>query len=76
MDRAMTASWNEVVGQEDKVFHLGDFSFGNMDTKYCSSATTTAAAGGTGGWKPVSMKSVNIRWSIRISSFFHMSLCI
>jgi calcineurin-like phosphoesterase family protein len=32
MDRAMTASWNAVVGQEDKVFHLGDFSFGNMET--------------------------------------------
>ncbi|MBP1989963.1 phosphoesterase [Paenibacillus eucommiae] len=31
MTRYMVESWNSVVGEEDKVFHLGDFSFLNRD---------------------------------------------
>lgn len=31
MNAAMIESWNSVVGREDKVFHLGDFSFLNRD---------------------------------------------
>lgn len=31
MNEAMIVSWNSVVGKEDKVFHLGDFSFLNKD---------------------------------------------
>ncbi len=30
MTDAMIAKWNAVVGREDKVFHLGDFSFLNQ----------------------------------------------
>ena len=29
MTEGMIARWNSVVGENDKVFHLGDFSFGN-----------------------------------------------
>ncbi|UQZ37314.1 phosphoesterase [Paenibacillus sp. PK3_47] len=31
MDRAMIESWNSVVGTQDTVFHLGDFSFLNLE---------------------------------------------
>jgi calcineurin-like phosphoesterase family protein len=31
MTDAMIAKWNAVVGREDKVFHLGDFSFLNQE---------------------------------------------
>ncbi|MFC4812457.1 phosphoesterase [Paenibacillus sp. GCM10023250] len=31
MDETMIAKWNAVVGEGDKVFHLGDFSFLNRD---------------------------------------------
>lgn len=31
MNEAMIGRWNEVVGPEDKVFHLGDFSFLNLE---------------------------------------------
>ncbi len=31
MTDAMVAKWNAVVGPEDKVFHLGDFSFLNQE---------------------------------------------
>ncbi|MEI7024647.1 phosphoesterase [Paenibacillus sp. y28] len=31
MTEAMIAKWNAVVGPEDKVFHLGDFSFLNLE---------------------------------------------
>ncbi|MBM7565040.1 phosphoesterase [Paenibacillus sacheonensis] len=31
MNEAMIEKWNAVVGTEDKVFHLGDFSFLNRD---------------------------------------------
>lgn len=31
MNEAMIAKWNAVVGRDDKVFHLGDFSFLNKD---------------------------------------------
>ena len=30
MDAHMIACWNEVVGEMDVVYHLGDFSFGNQ----------------------------------------------
>jgi calcineurin-like phosphoesterase family protein len=28
MDAAMVARWNEVVGPQDEVWHLGDFGMG------------------------------------------------
>lgn len=28
-DRALIQNWNNVVGQDDTVFHLGDFAYGN-----------------------------------------------
>lgn len=31
MDRVMMERWNSVVGKDDKVFHLGDFSFLNKE---------------------------------------------
>ncbi|CAI6083538.1 phosphoesterase [Cohnella sp. JJ-181] len=31
MDEAMIERWNAVVGRDDSVFHLGDFSFLNME---------------------------------------------
>ncbi|QHT63097.1 phosphoesterase [Paenibacillus lycopersici] len=31
MNETMIQKWNAVVGKEDKVFHLGDFSFLNRD---------------------------------------------
>lgn len=31
MNEAMIESWNSVVGPDDKVFHLGDFSFLNKE---------------------------------------------
>ncbi|WP_150267617.1 metallophosphoesterase [Paenibacillus tepidiphilus] len=31
MDRSMTTVWNSVVNAEDTVFHLGDFSFRNLE---------------------------------------------
>lgn len=31
MNEIMIAKWNAVVGKQDKVFHLGDFSFLNKD---------------------------------------------
>ena len=31
MTATMIERWNEVVGKEDKVFHLGDFSFLNLE---------------------------------------------
>lgn len=31
MDKVMIANWNAVVGKEDTVFHLGDFSFRNQE---------------------------------------------
>jgi len=31
MTESMIAKWNEVVGQEDRVIHLGDFSFLNQE---------------------------------------------
>lgn len=31
MDRMMIEKWNSVVGTEDTVFHLGDFSFLNLE---------------------------------------------
>jgi calcineurin-like phosphoesterase family protein len=31
MTEAMIEKWNAVVGKKDQVFHLGDFSFLNMD---------------------------------------------
>ncbi|MBW4083227.1 metallophosphoesterase [Paenibacillus sp. S150] len=32
MDRVMAEKWNSVVGKEDTVFHLGDFSFLKLDS--------------------------------------------
>lgn len=32
MDREMAERWNAVVGKEDRVFHLGDFSFLNLQS--------------------------------------------
>ena len=35
MDKAIIKNWNETVTSEDKVFHLGDFSFRNkQETNY------------------------------------------
>ncbi|ASV43511.1 phosphohydrolase [Vibrio phage JSF12] len=31
MNEALISHWNSLVGQRDVVFHLGDFSFGNME---------------------------------------------
>lgn len=31
MDETMIVRWNAVVGRDDTVFHLGDFSFWNME---------------------------------------------
>ncbi|MCI0728857.1 MAG: DUF5662 family protein [Chloroflexi bacterium] len=31
MDAALIANWNEVVGEQDTVFHLGDFTLGGPD---------------------------------------------
>jgi len=31
MNEALVANWNKVVGPEDTVYYLGDFSFGNRD---------------------------------------------
>jgi len=31
MDNAIIANWNNVVGKDDLVYHLGDFCFGNFD---------------------------------------------
>ncbi len=67
MTRVMTEKWNAVVGKDDQVFHLGDFSFLNMEkTKQIVSAlngykvlilaTTTGAAAAAGGSTPGSMK--------------------
>jgi calcineurin-like phosphoesterase family protein len=30
MNKILTENWNSVVGQEDLVFHLGDFAFGGV----------------------------------------------
>lgn len=39
MNRTMIANWNAAVGMEDTVFHLGDFSFMNLeDTRRIVSA--------------------------------------
>lgn len=34
MNESMIESWNSVVGSDDKVFHLGDFSFLNKDATH------------------------------------------
>ena len=31
MDEALINNWNNVVGQDDTVFHLGDFAFGGSE---------------------------------------------
>lgn len=31
MNERMISAWNEVVGKQDRVFHLGDFSFLNLE---------------------------------------------
>lgn len=31
MNRVMITKWNEKIGKEDIVFHLGDFSFGSIE---------------------------------------------
>ena len=31
MDKAIIANWNNVVGKNDLVYHLGDFCFGNFE---------------------------------------------
>ena len=33
MDRILIENWNEVVGQRDTIYHLGDFSMGNQAPK-------------------------------------------
>lgn len=32
MDTVMINNWNSVVGQNDEVYHLGDFTFGNLNS--------------------------------------------
>ena len=34
-DLALINNWNSVIGNDDTVFHLGDFCFGNT-TKWCA----------------------------------------
>jgi len=34
MDSELINRWNEVVGPDDTVYHLGDFTLGNMATRY------------------------------------------
>lgn len=31
MNQTMIQNWNNIINKEDKVFHLGDFSFGDFD---------------------------------------------
>lgn len=48
MTESMIDKWNAVVGKEDSVFHLGDFSFLNMEK-------TSAIIAGLNGYKTLIM---------------------
>ena len=86
MNASMIESWNSVVGKNDKVFHLGDFSFLNREKtaqivaqlhgyKHLILGNHDRGRSRAGGLMLALMRLASTRLFIRISSFLHMSLC-
>lgn len=85
MDDYMIRQWNAVVAKNDRVFHLGDFSFYNKEKtkaiveqlngqKFLILATMTGGGAKLGGWMPVLTRSANILSSTNPSTFCHTNL--
>ncbi|UJF35195.1 metallophosphoesterase family protein [Paenibacillus hexagrammi] len=87
MNHVMIDTWNAVVGSEDKVFHLGDFSFLNREKtkdivqrlhgyKILILGNHDRGRSGAGGLMSASTRSVNTRLYTKDFIYYRMNPCI